>query len=79
MTRVATPKNEKFLLGIALHGTAAHVETVVRNYRRGKRFEAIEKDNNRHAHRELSWCQVGDGMWAMKAKFTTEHLIKKGV
>jgi hypothetical protein len=79
MTRVATPKNEKFLLGIALHGTAAHVEAVVRNYRRGMRLEAIEKDNNRHAHRELSWYMDSDGMWIIKARFTAEQfvLIKK--
>jgi len=34
MTRVATADNEAYLLMIARHGTAAHVETVVRGYRR---------------------------------------------
>jgi len=78
MTRVATPKNEKFLLKIAHHGTAAHVEKVVSNYRRGKRLEILYEENNRHAHRELSWYMDGDGMWVFKGKFTAEQgaLIK---
>jgi hypothetical protein len=81
MTRVATPKNEKYLLSIARHGTAAHVETVVRNYRRGKRLEALMAENNRHANRELSWYLDGDGMWVFKGKFTAEQgaLIKKAL
>ena len=36
--RVATEKNEDYLLGIARHGTAAHVERLVRNYRKVKRI-----------------------------------------
>jgi hypothetical protein len=34
ITRVATPENEHYFLNIALHGTAHHVETLVRAYRR---------------------------------------------
>src|SRR5512137_3034910 len=34
LTRVATPATEKYLLDIALHGTASHVERLVRQYRR---------------------------------------------
>ena len=34
MTRVATSENEDYLLMIARHGTAHHVETLVRKYRR---------------------------------------------
>ena len=81
MTRVATPKNEKFLLSIARHGTAAHVEKVVSNYSRGKRLEILFAENNRHAHRELSWYMDGDGMWVFKGKFTAEQgaLIKKAL
>ena len=37
MTRSATPQNESFLLGIASHGTAHHVEMLVRKYRRTAR------------------------------------------
>src|SRR5882724_11429237 len=34
ITRVATPATEDVLLMVALHGTAAHVEKLVRGYRR---------------------------------------------
>jgi hypothetical protein len=34
MTRVATPENENYLLNIARHGTAAHVEGLVRRFER---------------------------------------------
>ena len=53
MTRVATEKNEEYLLMIARHGTAAHVERLVRNYRKVKRIEALDRDNERHAMRKL--------------------------
>lgn len=81
MTRVATAKNEKFLLGIARHGTAAHVEKVVSNYRWCKRLEALENDNQRHLNRELSWYVDVDGMWVLKGKFTAEQgaLIEKAL
>jgi hypothetical protein len=54
MTRVATPKNEGYLLNIAHHGTAAHVEKVVSNYRRGKRLEILFEENSCHAHQDLA-------------------------
>ena len=81
MTRVATAKNEEFLLSIARHGTAAHVEKVVSNYRRCKRLEVLQEENNRHAHRELSWYTDGDGMWVLKGRFTAEQgaLIEKAL
>lgn len=59
MTRVATPRNEGTLLIVALHGTADHVDKMVRNYRRGQRLAALHAENRRHALRELSWY-VGD-------------------
>jgi len=45
MTRVATTKNEEVLLNVALHGTATHVETQVRMYRKVKRIEALQQEN----------------------------------
>ena len=65
MTRVATPKNEAALLQVALHGTASHVETQVRLYRKTKRIEALEEENLRHGHRELSWHIDDDGYWVL--------------
>ncbi len=49
MTRVATPQNEDYLLMIANHGTAAHVERLVHKYRQVKRCEALERENARIA------------------------------
>ena len=73
MTRVATPKNEEYLLSIANHGTANHVERLVSQFRRLKRNAALEQENLRHAQRELSWTMDGDGMWLFRGKFTAEQ------
>src|ERR1700756_4521203 len=41
LTRVACEKTEAYFLNIALHGTAAHVEKLVRCYRRAKESEEL--------------------------------------
>jgi len=81
MTRVATDKNEKALLQIALHGTATHVETQVRLYRKTKRIEALEEENLRHGHRELSWYIDDNDYWVFKGRFTPEQgaLLQKAL
>jgi hypothetical protein len=73
MTRVATVDNEEYLLNIALHGTAHHVERLVRNYRQVKRSEALDQENTRHAQRELSWLVDDDGYWVCRGRFTPEQ------
>jgi len=73
MTRVATDENEEFLLMIALHGTAAHVERAVRQFRRTKRNEALDADNERHARRRVVWRVDEDGCWSLHARFTPEQ------
>ena len=50
MTRVATPENEAELLNIARHGTAAHMERLVRAYRRCRK--QVESARGEAAHRE---------------------------
>ena len=79
MTRVGTPENEEFLLQIARHGTASHVERLVRQYRKVKRIEALELDNERHAVRQLDWYFDDDESLVLKGRFTPEQglLIKK--
>jgi len=81
MTRVATRQNEDALLGVALHGTAMHVETQVRLYRQVKRIEALADENCRHAKRELSWYVEDSGFWVFKGRFTPEQgaLIAKAL
>lgn len=81
MTRVATSKNEAALLQIALNGTATHVETQVRLYRKTKRIEALKEENLRHGHRELSWYIDDDDYWVFKGRFTPEQgaLLQKAL
>ena len=81
MTRVATPKNEDALLMVARHGTASHVEKQVQLYRRVKRIEALQNENQRHDHRELSWRIDEDGYWVFQGRFTPEQgaVIKKAL
>ena len=55
MTRVATPDNEDFLLNIARHGTAYHVETLVRKYRRVQMQRDVDAANAIHVTRELTY------------------------
>ena len=54
MTRVATPENEDYLLMIARHGTAWHVETLVREYRSVRREEERARAEHQHEERRLS-------------------------
>jgi hypothetical protein len=72
MSRVAAPDNESYLLMIATHGTAAHVEFVVRGYRRAKADLELDEANNRHARRQLNWHFDDDGMVVVKARLTPE-------
>ena len=81
LTREATPENESYLLGFARHGTAAHVERLVRQYRKVKRNEALQHENRRHDLREMSWYIDDDGSWVMRGRFTPEQgaLIQKAM
>jgi len=73
MTRVATPENEEYLMMIARHGAASHVERLVRQFRKVKRIEALEQENARHDLRELSWHVDDDGSYVFKARLTPEQ------
>jgi hypothetical protein len=79
MTRVANQKNEKYLLKIARHGTAAHVERLVSNYRKVKRLEALWHENDRHVLRQLDWYFDDDDCLVLKGRFSPDQgmLIKK--
>ena len=60
MTRVATPENEKDLLVIARHGTAEHMEKLVRVYRKyGQRADASPGETARRRE-ERFYCFVED-------------------
>jgi len=72
LTRVATPENEAELLGFAKAGTAAHVETLVRAWRRVDRLDEVEHENLRHAGRCLQTYTDEDGMVVLRARLDPE-------
>jgi len=73
MTRVATPESEEYLLMIARHGTASHLERLVRGYRRMKRIEETAQANGAHAMREVTWYWDDDGSLVFKARLPPER------
>ena len=72
LTRVATPGNEAELLEFALSGTAAHVETLVRAWRRVDRYAAMEEGQRIIEHRRLSTFTDDDGMLVIRARLAPE-------
>lgn len=71
MTRSATPQNEATLLNVARHGTAQHVEKLVRQHRRVLRLNAEE--TNSHQFRDLSYYYDDDGMLVIRGRFAPEE------
>jgi len=72
LTRVATVETEDELLEFALTGTAAHVEKLVRAWRRVDRLEAMEEGDRLHEHRYLRAYTDEDGMVVVKARLAPE-------
>lgn len=72
LTRAATPENEVDLLMLARHGTAAHVERVVRCYR-GAAAEALGQANRVHRDRYLSCEWEDDGSLVIRGRLPTEE------
>jgi hypothetical protein len=72
ITRVATPENEHYFLHIALHGTAHHVETLVRAYRRATEAEELSREQQQRTHREVRYCWDVDGSLILKARLPAD-------
>ena len=72
MSRVATPENEDFLLMIARHGTASHVEKVVAKYKSVKAKNEVVQEFEQENDRKLVYYQDRDGMWVIHAKLPPE-------
>jgi hypothetical protein len=72
LTRIATPDNERQLVDVALAGTAAHVERIVRAWRRMDRFEAAQLTDRRHQHRHLTLWVDEDGMLVVRGRLPPE-------
>ena len=72
LTRVATPENEEELLRFAQAGTAGHVETLVRAWRKVDRWEETEEAEKRHLHRYARVYTDEDGMLVLRARLEPE-------
>ncbi|MCY4662699.1 MAG: DUF222 domain-containing protein [Acidobacteria bacterium] len=72
ITRVATPETEQSLLDVALAGTAAHVERVVRAWRRVDRAAEANDDRAQQAGRTLHTWVDDDGMVVVRGRLTPE-------
>jgi hypothetical protein len=71
-TRVATPDNEERLLDLARHGTASHMEKVVRAWRRVDRLAEQAEERERHRSRVLTLYADDDGMYVVRGRLDPE-------
>ena len=69
---MATPATEQALLDVALAGTAAHVEQVVRTWRRVDRAAEQAEDRRRHESRALHTWVDDDGMIVVRGRLAPE-------
>ncbi len=72
MTRVATPENESYLLNIAQHGTAAHVDRLVCNYLKVQRIAERQRANTLHEERWVKFHHDDDGALVLEARLPPE-------
>jgi len=72
LTRAATAENESILLEIALNGTAQHVEKLVRQYARVRRWEDAGRAQAQHRSRYLDFYYDEDGSLIIRAKLPGE-------
>lgn len=61
ITRVGNAANEDYLLTIADHGTASHVERLVRAYRRCEEAEELSRDQIQQQNRRVTFRYDDDG------------------
>jgi hypothetical protein len=73
VTRIAEEADEDYLLMIMKHGTAHHVEKLVRLYRRAERLQDTEAANEHHNNRQLSYHYDHDGCLVIKGRFPAEQ------
>jgi hypothetical protein len=72
LTRVATPETEAQLLAVGRAGTAAHVERIVRGWRRVDRQIEAEEGEARHQRRSLQVYVDDDGMVVVRGRLEPE-------
>src|SRR5438128_3492779 len=72
LTRVATPETEERLLGVGRAGTAAHVERIVRGWRRVDRHTEARESARQHASRALHVYEDEDGTVVLRGRLAPE-------
>lgn len=72
LTRVACEATEEYLLMIARHGTAEHVERLVRGFRRCKDAEELSREAQQQANRYLRYQYADDGSLVLTAQLPAE-------
>jgi len=72
MTRVATVDNEDYLLQIAKHGTAFHMESLVQKYRRATRLQEADDARKQHTERALHVYYEPDGSMVFQVRLPAE-------
>jgi 5-methylcytosine-specific restriction endonuclease McrA len=72
LTRVATPETEARLLAVGRAGTAAHVERIVRGWRRVDRLAETREAARQHVGRALHVYQDEDGTVVLRGRLAPE-------
>src|SRR5213078_4394650 len=72
LTRVATPETEERLLAVGRAGTAAHVERIVRGWRRMDRKAEAREADHQHASRALHVYPDEDGTVRIRGRLAPE-------
>ena len=73
LTRVAHAENEDYLLIIARHGTAAHMETLVSKFGRVKRLQKTEQAWQQQREQSLQFFFDEQGMLCVKGRLAPEQ------
>jgi hypothetical protein len=72
LTRVATPATEDCLLMVALNGSAQHVATLVRGYRRALEARELSREERQRSNRSVSYHYDDDGSLIVSARLPAE-------
>jgi hypothetical protein len=77
ITRIATEHNEEFLLGIALNGTASHLDKLVRHENNRRAAKAREDAViDAFEQRDMEWCQDDYGRVVFKLSLPREEAAR---
>ncbi|MET0660393.1 MAG: DUF222 domain-containing protein [Steroidobacteraceae bacterium] len=72
ISRVACAGTEDYFLQIARHGTAAHVERMVRHYRNAKAAEELSREARQQLERSVTYSYNADGSLLLRARLPAE-------